>query len=82
MTQCFRPLSGSCSSNDRKQKRKGSKDNGVSVPFRGYVVVICYGDTRGIMGTVSVPFRGYVVVIRICITIMVDILFPSPFGVM
>ena len=35
----------------------------VSVPFRGYVVVIRQGDMNMNTITVSVPFRGYVVVI-------------------
>ena len=41
----------------------------VSVPFRGYVVVILW--RRRVLAsviTVSVPFRGYVVVIHLFVT--------------
>ena len=36
----------------------------VSVPFRGYVVVITIADLYNVPDWVSVPFRGYVVVIQ------------------
>ena len=58
----------------------------VSVPFRGYVVVILllpYRDERGRM-IVSVPFRGHVVVIDMKGKMKKRVAkkFPSPFGVM
>ena len=60
----FRPLSGLCSSNIKGGICYGDT-RGVSVPFRGYVVVIgiiMYIHNHVI---VSVPFRGYVVVMMI-----------------
>ena len=57
----------------------------VSVPFRGYVVVINGGNANDNLRNpiVSVPFRGYVVVIYDYGTLEeVPAEFPSPFGVM
>ena len=55
----------------------------VSVPFRGYVVVMYDKAESAAYPPVSVPFRGYVVVIVSTLWLDGDDdEFPSPFGVM
>ena len=58
----------------------------VSVPFRGYVVVIPLAKSLILRERdfVSVPFRGYVVVIWLYVDEQfgTHYMFPSPFGVM